>query len=137
MYKFVECSVANSLSKAGLLDCNSAIPLALEYFDYIQKETEGLDRTQFETYVQGVTFGWRDLLVAHHLDLGALTADAAESGLLDCDSAIPLALEYFGYIQDETGGLGRKQFETYVQDVTFGWRDLLVGDHLDLGALTL
>ncbi|KAG8180280.1 hypothetical protein JTE90_013533 [Oedothorax gibbosus] len=78
MCKFVACSVANTLSIAGLLVCDSAISLALEYFGYIQKETKSLDRKKFETYVQDVTFGWRDLLVAHHLDLGALTADAAE-----------------------------------------------------------
>ncbi|KAG8180281.1 hypothetical protein JTE90_013534 [Oedothorax gibbosus] len=77
-FRNVAYAVANTLSKASLLDCDSAIPLALEYFGYIQKETEGLDRRQFETYAQDVTFGWRDLLVAHHLDLGALTANAAE-----------------------------------------------------------
>ncbi|KAG8199234.1 hypothetical protein JTE90_003661 [Oedothorax gibbosus] len=78
LFKNVVYTIGEELLKNKVLDCANAIPLAIEYFVFTKKESEGLDKRQLDSHILGLLKGYGDILAAHHLDLGPVSTDAVQ-----------------------------------------------------------
>lgn len=71
--------IGQFLEQKGMLDCGSAVPLALDFFKFVRQELGRLDDGgTFEFYMKGIVEGLVEFLHAHDLDLKVVAQPLAD-----------------------------------------------------------